>query len=558
MAPSSSPPPSPSIASSATPSPPPSLPSPVASNLYSCSVCSITLSSLGGLRSHMVRRHPLMPRNHRQATAPAAGDPVVATLEPNAGASDPGLACLGPPQNAIQAATTSTPAADEAARRQRHGDVTASPASSSGGASRRAPRVSSARPPRGPMGRSARQAPGRPEIGLAQAAGVADPTLRLLFQASAEVVSRETMGHCRPPPIPSSGKRRRAAARKSTPWYRFGTVCTTARASFERLGDWIRSEPAAVLRPGAKPFLFAGRRLRALRDFVAECGGSGLSMSDQTRLYKLLVMGSWQAREVAAPPPPPAALESATNAAGATGNSGSGNTGGGSVAAHEAGGGGSTDEDAPAHRTGNSTGCALDDVFGSATAFRNAIRDDLDRSIVDAGWRKVELVEGGRSYVAFFRCALAVGLSALLSAKRKQLRRCADAVGGRREHPIDGEAFALHQAEVDKVAAEPSFVLAAHLYSDCTLLSRSGGELTVSMISIADLCERRSIGWCTVPCSSGPLFGGMPENNGGRCAYLQSLVPRFSPFRTGCRSSSPLVSTHLGSALPVPCPNARR
>jgi len=129
------------------------------------------------------------------------------------------------------------------------------------------------------------------------------------------------------------------------------------------------------------------------------------------------------------------------------------------------------------HTVNQLPGDCLDDVFMSATAFRNAIRDDLDRSIIEAGWRKVILVEGGRSYTAFFRCALSVALAALAAAKRKQLRRPAEGVGGRREHPIDGEAFALHQEEIDKVAGEPAFVLGVHLYSDCTLLSRSGGTL---------------------------------------------------------------------------------
>lgn len=158
-----------------------------------------------------------------------------------------------------------------------------------------------------------------------------------------------------------------------------------------------------------------------------------------------------------------------------------------------------------ADRSGDqSTGCTLDEVFTSATSFRNAIRDDLDRSIIDAGWRKVELTEGGRSYVAFFRCALSVALAALLAAKRKQLRRPVDGVSGRREHPIDGEAFALHQAEIDKVAGEPAFILGVHLYSDCTLVSRSGGASCVPLFPALALCLSDGCVGCTEtmhPCS---------------------------------------------------------
>jgi len=459
----------------------------------------------------MVRRHPQTPRNYRSATTAGAGHvPITTSSEAGTGVSDPGLAWLGAPPTSAPSTTLATssdlPGAAELSQAPSHGHETAPPMPSNARSVSRTRTVSSARPPRGQTGSLAPRPPRRSELGWADAAEVADPQLRVLFQASAEVVSREPGGGRRPPPIPSSGKRRRAAARKSTPWFRFGTVCTTARASFERLGDWLRSEPAAVLRPGAKPFLFAGRRLRALRQFVAECGGSGLSMADQTRLYSLLVMGSWQACEVEAPAPPSAAPKSADDANEGTSHGGphGGGVGGEPAAGNAAGGTGRNGGDPTANPNGQSRGRGLDDVFGSPTAFRNAIRDDLDKSIIDAGWRKVVLIEGGRSYIAYFRCALAVALAALASAKRKQLRRSAEDVGERRDHPIDGEAFALHQEEIDKVTAEPSFVLGVHLYSDCTLVSRSGGTLMVLLYCVFEPYGGESISciaWLCPLCS---------------------------------------------------------
>jgi len=251
-----------------------------------------------------------------------------------------------------------------------------------------------------------------------------------------------------------------------------GAVCATARADFERLGDALRSEPAAVLRPGAKPFLFAGRRLRALREFVAECGGSGLSTMDQTRLCKLLVLGSWQAREGEE------GREGTAHRA-VAGASGSGDPGPGSDGL---GGGPAEDTVSGSDDAEQPNKYGIGSVFRTATSFRNATRDDLDRSILDAGWRKVCLIEGGRPYVAFFQCALTVVVAHSAAAKRKQLRRRAETVGSRRDHPMDGEAFALHQAEIYKVTAEVAFVLGVHFYSDCTLLSRSGGTFRIALV----------------------------------------------------------------------------
>ena len=250
---------------------------------YPCPVCRLPLPTLGKMKSHMVRRHPRAPRNYRPQAAGADGRPSSGWKPRTAsGGTDHGLASLCSPTCGIAAASTAV------------GSEVAPAAQPVTPENPRMTPVTSAKPPRPP--RRASRLQRRRVMGLADATAVVDPQLRLLFQASAETVSREDVGRPNPPPVPSSGKRRRAAARRSTPWTRFGAVCTTARASFERLGDWIRSEPAASLRPGARPFLFAGRRLRALREFVAESGGSGLSTADQTRLYKLLVMGSWQRR----------------------------------------------------------------------------------------------------------------------------------------------------------------------------------------------------------------------------------------------------------------------
>jgi len=486
-----------------------------ATKVYPCPVCSMTLASLGSLRSHMVRRHPRSPRNYRTPSPAIVVSPLGETAGSVPGGGDQGLASLSkepapslPPPPALPAAavavvpestaeplaTAAGPEATSCLGPMTQADTSAVP-------------VTRSRPPRVPRRVSSRP-PRQPVPGLADAMTVEDPHLRLLFQASAEEVSRGAGRRRNHPPVASSGKRRRAAARRSTPWYRFGAVCATARASFERLGDWLRSEPAAVLRPGAKPFLFAGRRLRALREFVADCGGAGLSTADQTRLYKLLVMGSWQAREgVAGEPlrddsgtPDNVPASSATGdkaSTGETGGTGGRRLGNGGEASSAATGQVGSSGGEGDHEADQSTRRGLEHVFTSANAFRNAIRDDLDRSIIDAGWRKVVLIEGGRSYTSFFRCALSVAVTALVDAKRKQLRRAPGGVGGRRDHPIDGEAFALHEAEIDKVAGEPAFVLGVHLYSDCTLVSRSGGTSRMSIFWRPTVYQEAVLSQCT-------------------------------------------------------------
>jgi len=113
--------------------------------------------------------------------------------------------------------------------------------------------------------------------------------------------------------------------------------------------------------------------------------------------------------------------------------------------------------------------------FKTANALRRALRDGLDEAVLQAGWKKCALTQGGVEYVTFFRSAMEVALRVLRDAGRVQLGRDAAEVGDWREHPVDGEAFQAHQDVVASIFCGKGFVLGVYLYSDATLLSWSGG-----------------------------------------------------------------------------------
>jgi len=216
--------------------------------------------------------------------------------------------------------------------------------------------------------------------------------------------------------------------------HNFSSVATEVQAEYERIGDSKRSAPAVDSRPHCKPGQFDTSALKMLQSFVNECNGSGLSTAFQTRLYELLA--KWD----------------------------------GSDSSLKEGAGGVN---------------RIADIFPSATAFRNAVRDDLDDAVLSAGWKKCTLVQGGVPYVTYFRSALRTALSVLTNAKVVQLRRDDAEVGQRREAPMDGEAFRAHQDAVDASTFEKAFVLGIYVYSDASLLSWSGGTFSIFR------CDRR-------------------------------------------------------------------
>jgi len=213
--------------------------------------------------------------------------------------------------------------------------------------------------------------------------------------------------------------------------HHFSSVATEAQAEYERIGDSKRCEHAIDARPNCKPGQFNTPALKMLQTFVNECNGSGLSTASQTRLYELLAR--WDGSD------------------------------------------GRGDKDAGGR-------ARIADVFSSPTAFRNAVRDDLDDAILSAGWKKCTLVQGGVSYVTYFRSVLKTAIDALRNAKEVQLRRDDGDVGDRREAPMDGEAFRAHQEAVDSTTSEKAFVLGIYVYSDASLLSWSGGTFPLQFV----------------------------------------------------------------------------
>jgi len=148
-----------------------------------------------------------------------------------------------------------------------------------------------------------------------------------------------------------------AAAANAVPEYLYWSVGVHVRALYEALGDARRAEPLVSRRKRAKRGLFNTVRLRVLQRFVLQVGGAGLSEADQEFLYDFLDV--WDG----------------TKAGRA--------------------------EDTGHHKT-------LRYQFPSVKVFKNALRDDLDNAALDAGWKKVRLVEGGVAYEAYFRDVLRV------------------------------------------------------------------------------------------------------------------------------------------------------
>ena len=222
--------------------------------------------------------------------------------------------------------------------------------------------------------------------------------------------------------------------------YRYSSAAAHVRGLYEDMGDEQRSIPLVRLRKAAKTGLFNTHKLRVLQRFVLKTGRGGLSLQDQEELYTLL--GTWDGSR------PGLALD--------------------------------------AHDTRT-----MREVFGGVTAFKQAIADDLDAAVVAAGWRKVNLVENGMTYRAYYRPVLDVVL-ALLDGQRVIQLWSGD--GGpappsdRRESPMDGDAFRLCEADT---CGQPgkNCVLGLHVYTDGSHISWSGGAFGQFCISLCCLVQ---------------------------------------------------------------------
>jgi len=230
----------------------------------------------------------------------------------------------------------------------------------------------------------------------------------------------------------------------------FSSVSTKAQAECERIGSSKRCEPAVDARPNRNPGRYNTPALQTLQTFAKNGNGSGLQTVFQNGLYHLL--SKWD---------------------------------------------GSDGSSKPGAHVKNRIG----DVFSSATAFRNAVCDDLDDAILASGWKKCTLLQGGVIYNTYFLSALNTALEALRNAKKEELRRDDGKVGDRRQAPVDGEEVKAYQNTIDGTAFDKAFLLSLYVYSDASLLSWSGG--TCLLFSIACMLSGCPSSFAVPPCASG-------------------------------------------------------
>jgi len=183
------------------------------------------------------------------------------------------------------------------------------------------------------------------------------------------------------------------SAQANNAGYEYATVAAEVRQHFEDLHDWESRLPLVTRRKNCRPGLFSSCRLRLVERFALECGGGGLSLANQEKLFNLL--DAWDR----------------------------------------------TKPDMPVDG-GHYLG--IRDAVPSINAFKNAIKDYLDDAIEDEGWLKANIAVDGETYQAIFRPALTVGLERMRRAKTVKLwsggNRPAPPTNAR-EHPMDGDAF---------------------------------------------------------------------------------------------------------------------
>lgn len=216
--------------------------------------------------------------------------------------------------------------------------------------------------------------------------------------------------------------------------YQYQTLATQVRCLYEVLDDAARSVPLLERHRLARPGRFNTARLQALQQFVLGVGGAGMSVREQRQLYNFLDV--WDGHDI------------------------------GDVM---------SDED---------EGRSLRAVFPTWSSFRRALRDDVNEAVLDAGWKKLRLQEGGTVYEVYFRSVLDVIMDQL-RRRAASIQLWSGATGpapptNRRETPLDGDAFRLCEQDVVRSHGGTSFVMGIHLYSDSSLLSWSGGTFSPS------------------------------------------------------------------------------
>lgn len=215
------------------------------------------------------------------------------------------------------------------------------------------------------------------------------------------------------------------------PVYRYATLSTELRSTYEALRDWARSEPLIAPRKHCRPGMFNSFRLRALQRFCWTVGGGdGLTIAEQEQLFDLIDI--WEGTKPGMP----------------------------IDAGHER---------------------KLRDIFKSANTFKNALRDDLDAAVIDEGWRQCTMLQNGDTVTEFFRPVLDVVLDLIRESKHLMLWSGGDRPApptAMRESPMDGDAFRSTEEEVVREHGPAAFVLGIHTFSDATHVSKSGGKWT--------------------------------------------------------------------------------
>jgi len=248
---------------------------------------------------------------------------------------------------------------------------------------------------------------------------------------SADLKALYEMARTQVDPDVVAGEDGAAAAVSTTREYSYGAASTHIRALYEHMQDVQRATPLAEPRR-KKPHTgkFNSYRLRALQNFVLKVGGAGLSLSEQERLFDFLDV--WDR----------------------------------------------TRPNMPADDGHNKT---LRDSFDNANEFRSALADDLDMAVNQAGWKKVDLVEDGEKYEAYFRSVMGVVRNIVNNTKATAMNWWSGGpapapLDNRRETPMDGEVYKVMEQAVMDEHGPNSAILGIHVYSDSSQLSWSGGK----------------------------------------------------------------------------------
>jgi len=130
----------------------------------------------------------------------------------------------------------------------------------------------------------------------------------------------------------------------------------------------------------------------------------------------------------------------------------------------------------------------LAERFPSKTAFWKEIRNEKRRTVEALGWRSAPIVIAENTYHLLYRDALNVAQQLVLHVRAEQLRWRAngrDDADVNDDHvcagPFDSAAYFDACNDVRDTLPEGTKVLGLYGYSDCTVLTGTGGTLTLAL-----------------------------------------------------------------------------